>query len=277
MKMVPIPPLSLIQETTRRCEILMVLAHVALDNHIGQKYRQAYREQADRGAWIILDNGAYELGKPLATDIMLQLAQDMNVKEIVLPDYPKDSKATLAATEKAVREYSQVFEINHGMLRLHYIPQGVTIREWGKCFHNMIRLHCTYFADLPFVIGIAKNYAQFVGGRSYLIDRFVREVYGAPGISFDVHLMGLEDGFQDTQKISTRYPWVRSTDSVKPFVYAAYHVKIPREGSVIPEYPGRPERYFELDLTGEVERKLSKENMVALEYRMGEADAYPEQ
>ena len=50
-----------------------------------------------------------------------------------------------------------------------------------------------------------------------------------------------------TALIAGRYPWIRSTDSAKPFVFAKNYIRL-EPGGPIPSYPRRDPEYFHAPL-----------------------------
>lgn len=51
-------------------------------------YRNFFTNFRDRLKFVLLDNGAFELTKSLRTDLLLDIAKEIDTNEIVAPDYP---------------------------------------------------------------------------------------------------------------------------------------------------------------------------------------------
>lgn len=76
----------------------LVLAHIV---DTVPAYANLYKEFADRGDRIIMDNGAFELGESYAPDKLIDLGRACGAHAIVLPDYPgKSSRMTIEAAEQ---------------------------------------------------------------------------------------------------------------------------------------------------------------------------------
>lgn len=88
------------------------------------EYVNFIRQESDAGAYIMMDNGAYELHESYAPDRLLELARTVNADAIVLPDYPfKPAATTIAAAE----ELAPVFK-GEGF-HTFFVPQSKT----GDC------------------------------------------------------------------------------------------------------------------------------------------------
>ncbi len=90
-KIATIVPLAHLDEL-RYDDYLMALAHAAQT----RDYMDFYKARAGEGRYVILDNSAVELGKPMDFATYLGLAMEMGASEIVLPDHFQDAKRTKA-------------------------------------------------------------------------------------------------------------------------------------------------------------------------------------
>lgn len=80
----------------------LVLAHLVATN---PKYTEFYNRMSMDGDGIIMDNGAFELGKSYEPDQLLKLGEQCAADVIVLPDYPaQSSQVTIDAAEKYAQE-----------------------------------------------------------------------------------------------------------------------------------------------------------------------------
>lgn len=100
----------------------MSLGHLI---EVDKTYTAFYKAQAERGHYVIMDNGVYETGKPLSIEEIVRKANLIGASEIVLPDYFKDGEATLEATGLAIDYARKNFKG-----KLMAVPQGKDIDEW---------------------------------------------------------------------------------------------------------------------------------------------------
>ncbi len=106
----------------------LVLAHlVAKDG----SYVEFYRQRSAAGDFIIMDNGAFELGGSYPPEKLISLGHMCGADAIVLPDYPfRPSEVTVEAAEK----WAAV--IKDAGFRTMFVPQGETgdIDGWTRSY-----------------------------------------------------------------------------------------------------------------------------------------------
>lgn len=94
----------------------LILAHIA---DVNEQYCEFYRQRSEEGDWIILDNGAFELGVPFTPDKLVEIGIKTGAKCIVLPDYPgKPCSETILAAENLVDEF-----VTNGFQTM-FVPQS---------------------------------------------------------------------------------------------------------------------------------------------------------
>lgn len=85
-------------EYTKRSKRHLVLAHIVDTNPV---YGEFYKQRSAEGDFIIMDNGAFELGESYAPEKLIELGIKCGADAIVLPDYPfKHSDVTVEAAIK---------------------------------------------------------------------------------------------------------------------------------------------------------------------------------
>lgn len=214
-------------------------------------YRAYYRERAILGDHIILDNSAHEHGHGNDHAGLLKRAKLMLASEIVCPDELFSDTGTIDRTSNALIYFKESEDVL-GKIRLMMVPQapleeeGIPVQAlrsvWDDCLQMLCKMHEETFPGRPFTIGISKDYEVWPGGLYDLIHNYVwpaRQEYG-----FDVHLLGWGRNLGALQQLRQDFPWIRSVDSAKPFVYG--YRMIPIDPLNPPKYPGRPENYFDL-------------------------------
>lgn len=80
-----IAPTQYLEELSVQSKFHLVLAHL-LDSD--PEYLRFYQERSEQGDYIIMDNGAFELGESYAPEKLIDLAKRVGADRVVLPDYP---------------------------------------------------------------------------------------------------------------------------------------------------------------------------------------------
>lgn len=90
-----ITPTAYLRKYATQSHFHLVLAHLI---DVDDEYANFYAEMSDRGDFIIMDNGAFELGESYEPSKLLGLAERVKADAIVLPDYPfQDAVKTVQA------------------------------------------------------------------------------------------------------------------------------------------------------------------------------------
>lgn len=246
MKAALIPPIPHLQEFGRG-NFHLLLNHLLQD----KKYIDHYIEQRKRGAYLVLDNSAHEFGMGDDPLTLIYNASVLKAQEVVVPDVLDDGPATVDRAVEALEAwYENDLLIYDLMPALMYVPQGATYPEWSKCLNDLLRLHaftCKRYKRIrktP-VIGLSKDYEKWDGGLMRLIDNHLAPMRK----HIQVHMLGWGRDLWKLYEIARVHPWIRSTDSAKPFVYAQSRIRL-EYGEIIPQYPGRHHtEYFHKKLT----------------------------
>lgn len=184
---------------------------------------------------------------------MISYAIMVLAREIAVADALGQYQETVRRAKAALQYYGEHAHIlTENNIQLMLIPHGQTIYEWGRCMWDLIHLHRMHLgSERRFTIGVPKMYERWAGGRMNLMDRFVVEAWKLHPC--DVHLLGIEGPLHSLTSIAQRYPWVRSTDSAKPFTYAMGGIAFDGRygGREMEQNPGRPENYFDRTMTAE--------------------------
>lgn len=215
------------------------------------EYERHYSERATAGDYLILDNSAHEFGVGNGMAELMAQARALGAEEVVVPDVLFDWRATVESAKAAVSWLNstpgkKAWELA-GRPRLMYVPQGDGRSQWARCLQKLMFAHQDLDGEHgPPVIGISKDYYNLRGSLAGLIDEFVREWYEFERA--DVHCLGWPTSLWDLADVARDHPWVRSTDSAKPFVYAKAGILL-EPGGKVPQYPRRDKRYFDDPLT----------------------------
>lgn len=231
--------------------------HLLLTHLLGSpRYRSHYKTQRRLGAYLVLDNSAHEQGRGQDPTTLLKAGFDLDAQEIVVPDVLDDAGATI---EHCLAAHEEWFENGAAkdMLDVYspafmYVPQGKNVADWRECLYSLVRIHeyCArkYSLRRDIVIGVSKDYDVWPGGLKNLIGEYIvpqRNRLEYNGVKMHVHMLGWSRNLWNLQSIARAYPWIRSTDSAKPFVYALANRNLLNSvKGEPPEYPKRNKNYF---------------------------------
>lgn len=182
-------------------------------------YRRFYREQVERGASLVLDNGVFDIGQSLAPDDLLNAARQVRAAEVVLPDVIHDGPATITASEAAAR----VLHRRGDSLRLCAVVQGGSDHDWLACY--------SHFLTAPYVGALALPSPKIRSRKTAIYaDRLVATSYldseemVSPRLIY--RLLGLGDSGHHELSQQRRFAWIQSADSSAPVVLGAMGIRI---------------------------------------------------
>jgi len=241
----PIPEL----ETFGNGSFHLLLSHLL--KH--KKYLQHYKAQRVKGAYLVLDNSAHENSIGESASTLLTQAVELQAQEVVVPDCLDDAEGTIESALSSIEYWFEGDRASEMRLldpALMYVPQGKNREQWLECFKELVRLQ-VYTAKkrqarTDFVIGLSKDYEVWDGGLLRLLNEYIGPVKrdaADRNIRISVHLLGWGRELWNLADIRRQCPWIRSTDSAKPFVYALKNIELTM-AAYPPEYPGRRTRYF---------------------------------
>lgn len=264
MKAIVIPPIKELRNVYHPSGTHLALAHLALGTEQqAAEYWQFFVERKQEGDYIILDNAAHELRVPLDPHELIEAAELVRADEIVLPDVPYDHRQTIKLMVSCMQEWAQAGE-DMRPYRLMFVPQGDTILAWRTClfaqimrYQRLVREFRGVFSDQQPVVALPAKYeGKFEGyPLSRMIADFLEPLHHH---GYEIHLLGWRSlwGLND---IAMRFPFIRSTDSAKPFVYGKKGIVFDPLHEAAPEHVTRPDDFFEWELTPH-QRKVSDLN-----------------
>lgn len=117
----------------------LVLAHLIDRDHaetpIQRDYSDVYtkfiQDEVAAGAFVMIDNSAYELKEPYAPEKLMELAKLCGAHAIVLPDYPFCHSSK---TIEAAKKYAPIFKENG--FKTFFVPQSQKgdYTDWMKAY-----------------------------------------------------------------------------------------------------------------------------------------------
>lgn len=112
-----IAPTPYLEQFAAQSTAHLVLAHIVKED---DSYAEFYRDLAHRGDFIIMDNGAFEIGESYDPDQLVELGRKCGAQVLVLPDYPF---ADAAKTVNAAKKYIPLFK--EAGFKTMYVPQSL--------------------------------------------------------------------------------------------------------------------------------------------------------
>jgi len=238
MKIAFITPVPMLEKYATQSNYHLILAQVCAKS---PEYVEFYRERRRAGDYVILDNGAYELGAGVDVQLLKKYADIIQPSAVVLPDVRNDALSTIALTRQAIEVLRQPNR------ELFAVPQAPLETEPGALDAWFASLRTLQSNPAISAIGIYPETSRFfptMGGRARLLWLMERGAYVQPGRSY--HLLGMNPNPVEIQECA-KYPWVIGADSAKPIVYGLYGIVLHSKCGAIAPYPHRPPYYFEME------------------------------
>lgn len=229
-------------------EMDMSLSHLVLEDPTGS-YARYYKEQRERGRFVILDNSAFELeqqGKGLDPDPVLDAAEITNPSEVIATDCLFDGPATIQSTKRFISRMRERGVL--GRYKVMGVVQGRSRDEWLTCLSVLM--------DMPEVntIGLSKLSVpmSFLGekesdgcvARSRIeCTKTIDRCYNDPFATWDsgepkrlkekdFHLLGGDNWTVWEMEQQVQYPWIRSNDSSCAVWYGRFRRTFNDEGKI---------------------------------------------
>lgn len=224
MQLALIPPLSRLDDL-KLTNYQLALPHLLRDKG---NYSCAYREAADRGDYVILDNGAADSGLWPWKELLV-LAENINATEVVLPDVIGYPNKTWALVEK-------VWKDRDTSRRYMYVIHG---RDIG-----VLVAHALIAQDMGVhTIGIPRHLVTSL--------RFDARIRVAEALlqarprnkqHYDIHFLGTNPHWMQEVKFAEEIlpGEIRGLDTSAPYVYAWKGLTLASDEEV-----KRPEWYFD--------------------------------
>ena len=213
----------------------MCLANIASKD---ENYRNFYKQQVERGAFVLLDNGAAEHDQ-MTLNIMWSVIEQINPSEVILNDCLMNGSETIKSSVEALEFYKQKGYKGQFM----FVPQGHDLEEWISCYENMNK------EDIS-TIGVSKFVTSGWNDSDarYKCCQYLNN-------SIPVHLLGCHENINEVKKIANDFTNIRSNDTAIAYIYAQANMNVGEQN--------RPEgeiNFIKSDLN-EQQVELLKENI----------------
>lgn len=220
-----------------------------------------WRTCKESGHFIILDNGAYELGAAMDPNQYMEIVQLLEPSEIVLPDVLQDGKRSIAGAKIFMDTFHRELENyrNRGGQLMAVVQADST--KSGDINMDEIAEQLEIYERMDIrTIGIPKHFGnKRVFGRVGFATQ-LEKLRGPRGYYkdvFDWHFLGISCVPEITEL--AKFSWVRGLDSAVPFVYALANACMKDYDEVfVGKSFSRPDNFFECStLKGRVKFLIS--------------------
>lgn len=182
-------------------------------------YREYVKKAVKTASWTILDNGAFE-GDEIGTTDLVDMALNLDINEIVIPDTLGDAVQTFDKLE----EFAAVLDTDvWQQKRFMAVVQGETFEECCSLIDRIVFFKSDYLLNGLKTFGIPKHLCKTTSGSEWAKDSirlrlasYIRHKYDR---RFQVHFLGANPGSIHELGYLKSFE-VRSVDTSMPYVYA---------------------------------------------------------
>lgn len=189
----------------------MVLAHQVVED---SKYYNFFRKRREEGAFIILDNSAFEFGNAIDDKFLLKAISLISPSEFILPDVLFEKDKTI----KRVKTFLK--RISDEKINLMAVPQGKDMNEWIECYLSLITIPQIKSIGIGAIYVNNDNFkldSNLQSGREIIFNQLEkREILDK---TKNYHLLGLSDSGHLEIDSLKKYPYIRSVDSSAAFIH----------------------------------------------------------
>lgn len=236
----------------------LMLSH----NLVDPTHREFYRQEQQRGAYLILDNSAHEQRTGEKIERLLVQASQVGASEVVLPDTLFDADATVEGCRRSLEaigtmlQVSREVDLRPKLPKFMIVPQGGSPDGLTRCLSQMVEMAREWSTQFDcrnsWTIGISKDYNDLWWPCENFLLSFLRDqvLPRAMSINAEVHLLGWPKPLTILEEIACRFEHrIRSTDSARPFTFAMFGIDLSKDLNA--EYPKRPHDFFNLAVPDE--------------------------
>lgn len=182
-------------------DFYMCLANIASKD---ENYCNFYKKQVEKGAFVLLDNGAAEKDQ-MTLDVMWDVIEKINPTEVILSDSLMNNVETIKKSTEALNFYKSKGYKGQYM----FVPQGKDITDWINCYESIDK------TDIS-TIGVSKFVTS---GWNDSLARYHCCMY-LSNKDIPVHLLGCHENIQEVSFISKHFDNIRSNDTAIAYIYA---------------------------------------------------------
>lgn len=226
-----------------------------------KKYQKYFKKMKKKGRFTLLDNSVYlRKGTPIETDVLVDIAKDLQPDEIVAPDVYYDWEKTL----ENIKKFSPMIKKELKGIRVMGVPQGSTFAEWLMCYHFMLEEKIVDTIGIPMRLAFGKqidNHRARLKGRRGVIEFLEWDNRLEKKISY--HTLGLANPIE--LELFSKKPWIRSNDSSMAVKYGLKGEKFTDKGL-------RQKKEIILDFTEN--KKLTNNQKAIINYNIHKSKSF---
>lgn len=206
MKLCFIPPLHHLSLSLHGDYLFTLAQHAMKDPN----YLEYYRIQKQ---YKIVDCGAAE-GETVTGDALLDVAREMKVNEVVIPDSLYQGWKTTDMYKSFVGSLSKAELRKYSFM---VVPQGRTRAQYMRCLNNMLKHD---IVPEKLVVGVSKFSAPISFGNRVLAARTIATKTKKP-----MHLLGTTNNIAEVEQLKNN-EFVRSNDSCVSILLASQNQSV---------------------------------------------------
>ncbi|WP_267716713.1 hypothetical protein [Streptomyces sp. CoH17] len=203
------------------------LAHEAVKSN---KYLNRLKSLASwHRRYLILDNGADELTEGLRGQEYIDLLNEIEPQEFILPDVLQDGEETYKRSVQFIKELEVagwIFDGDDRFQKVMAVAQGKTFTEWINCYTKFLSLPEVNIIGIPYDIDFDVNMSQTremskTEARALNRINLLQHLLAKGMLTKPIHLLGMNnlDEFRTLSAYSNVLN-IRSNDTTAPFAAA---------------------------------------------------------
>ena len=222
MKMAHIIPPSQLKAIPLTQKIHLCLAHLVERSEV---YRDYYRNKAEQGHTVILDNSAFELGEAYPAEKMFDLADGIGATEVMAPEFFMNATKTI----DSICEFSELMSERGSPAMIFATICGGDINEWLRCYRAVVELTNVG------TVGISFRASEFIPVPEVDTDILTKRRMEARTTLTSIlarlrsphvhhHLLGLWDPYELIMQ--KHHSWIRSCDSSAAYAHGIKEIEV---------------------------------------------------
>lgn len=199
----PVSQLDLIREGDRAfCLAQLYIKH--------KSYREYFQQLKKDGWWITLDNGVGD-HDPISSDVLLEVAQDLQPSEVIPLDVLFNFLETIENKDSFIQKKKEK-GLDH--IEILACPQGQNLHEWMMCYENFLEDENVNTIGMS-KLAIPWVLSQRMDDQSIMQDRhrMISLLKERSLLKKSLHFLGAGDPREFEYYVKSKISVVRSTDS----------------------------------------------------------------
>lgn len=201
-----------------------LLAHLLSDKYnYDREYAMFYKECVKRFKYSYLDNSCYELGYPVETEIIVELANEYKVSHVVIPDSYRDCDQTIRLGEINLPKL-----IGKTDSKLFAVLQGRSMDEMLRCYD--------FFSSISEIDIIGINFMELSLSNSNRKE-FIEYLLKVRRVEKKLHFLGVRSPYELLKYPSSILQAIHSIDTSNPIMCGLMGYKYRDQEDVLYEKP----------------------------------------